>query len=121
MLGSLPSSAPGLSASRAIRFLIEAVECGEIEQIRRGIITGVGMCPHAERGLDLYETPPEATRALVDVESFDGTIWECANGRSAISRVLREAGYRVIATDIADYGCPDARQVSGAGILSLVQ
>jgi hypothetical protein len=94
--------------------LIHAVERGEVsvsgavEQIRRGIVTGVGMHPYAERGLDLYETPPEATRALLDVESFDGAIWECASGRGAISRVLREAGYHVVATDLADYGCPDA-------------
>jgi hypothetical protein len=79
------------------------------EEIRqRGIVTGVGMDPYAERGVDLYETPAGATRALLDVESFDGAIWEPANGRGAISNVLRAAGYRVIATDLVDYGCPDA-------------
>src|SRR5262249_33917491 len=70
---------------------------GAVERIRRGIVTGVGMDPYAERGVDLYETPAGATRALLEVESFDGAIWEPANGRGAISRVLRAAGYRVIA------------------------
>ena len=67
-----------------------------------------GRAPQSERAHDLYETPPEATRALLEVESFDGVIWEPANGRGAISRVLRAAGYRVIATDLVDYDCPDA-------------
>src|SRR5262249_1702104 len=64
----------------------------------------------AERGLDLYETPEAATRALLHVEQFRGPIWEPACGRGAIARVLRTAGHRVVATDIeADaYGCPDA-------------
>jgi hypothetical protein len=95
--------------------LIEAVEAGQVsvagavERIHRGIVTGVAMDPHAERGHDLYETPPVATRALLDVESFDGVIWECANGRGAISRVLRAAGYPVVATDLVDYGVEGAR------------
>jgi len=104
--------------------LIKAVDAGDlsvsgaVERIRRGIVTGVGMHPYAERGLDLYETPAPATRALLEVESFrDGAIWECANGRGAISTVLRAAGYRVVATDIVDYGVPDAR----AGVDFLAQ
>jgi len=66
------------------------------------------MHSHADRGLDLYETPAPATRALLAEETFDGPIWEPADGRSAISRVLREAGYHVIATDLVDYGMPNA-------------
>ena len=94
--------------------LIEAVERGEIsvsgavDQIRRGIVTGVAMSPYAERGLDLYETPAPAVRALLDVEALSGPIWEPACGPGAIVGVLRAAGHRVIATDVVDYGCPDA-------------
>ena len=66
------------------------------------------MDSYAERGADLYETPPGATHALLDVESFTGTIWEPANGRGAISSVLRAAGHRVVATDLVDYGLSDA-------------
>jgi hypothetical protein len=81
------------------------------EKPRGGIATGMAMHRHAERGLDLYETPEPAVSALLDDERFgDETIfWECANGRGAISRVLRSRGYRVIATDIEDYGADDAR------------
>jgi hypothetical protein len=94
--------------------LIRAVDTGgmsvahAVEQVRRGIITGVGMHLYGQRGHDLYETPRGATLALLDVESFDGTIWEPANGQGAISNVLRAAGYRVVATDLVDYDCPDA-------------
>lgn len=57
---------------------------------------------------DLYETPEVATRALLSVEKFSGTIWEPACGPGAIVRVLREEGHRVYATDLVDYECPDS-------------
>jgi hypothetical protein len=67
------------------------------------------MSPHTERGRDLYETPRAVVRALLDVEPLDwAKKWECACGPGAIVRVLRDAGHRVIATDIESYGCPDA-------------
>jgi hypothetical protein len=55
---------------------------------------------------EFYPTPPEATRALLSVESFDGTIWEPACGRGAISMVLEAAGHQVVSTDLIqrDYG-----------------
>jgi hypothetical protein len=62
--------------------------------------------PHAERGLDLYETPPAAVRALLRVEQLPHRIWEPAAGRGAIVNVLRAAGHLVLASDIADYGDP---------------
>jgi len=74
-----------------------------------GNCTGVKMHPHADRGADLYETPPEAVHALLQVESIQGPIWECAAGRGAIVRALREAGHEVAGTDLVDYGSPDAR------------
>ena len=59
--------------------------------------------PIAERGLDLYETPAAATEALLQVEQLPFRIWEPACGRGAIVNVLRAAGHRVIASDIAFY------------------
>ncbi len=53
---------------------------------------------------EFYPTPPEAVRALLSVEQFDGPIWEPACGDGAIARALTAGGYDVIATDIADYG-----------------
>ena len=53
---------------------------------------------------EFYPTPPEATRAFLAAETFDGDIWEPACGQGAISRVLTAAGYDVVSTDLADYG-----------------
>jgi len=63
----------------------------------------------AVRKDDLYETPPEAVRALLRVESLPESIWEPACGPGAIVGVLRAAGHRVYATDLNDYGCPDSQ------------
>lgn len=53
---------------------------------------------------EFYPTPPEAIRALLSAESFDGPIWEPACGDGAIARELSAAGYDVVASDIVDWG-----------------
>ncbi len=53
---------------------------------------------------EFYPTPPEAVRALLSVEQFDGRIWEPACGEGAIAKVLSDAGYEVVSTDRYDYG-----------------
>jgi hypothetical protein len=60
--------------------------------------------PHADRGLDLYETPAVAVEALLRVEQLPTHIWEPAAGRGAIVRVLRQHGHTVTASDVFDYG-----------------
>ena len=60
------------------------------------------------RGLDCYWTPPAAVHALLEVEKFTGAVWEPACGSGNVVGVLRDAGHHVVATDVADYGCPDA-------------
>lgn len=53
---------------------------------------------------EFYPTPPEATRALLSAESFDGSIWEPACGEGHIAKVLMENGHHVVSTDLVDYG-----------------
>lgn len=53
---------------------------------------------------ELYATPPNCTEALLEVESFQGPIWEPAAGNGAIVRVLETAGFLVHATDLHDWG-----------------
>lgn len=53
---------------------------------------------------EFYPTPPEATRALLSVETFDGDIWEPACGDGRIAKVLSEHGHTVVATDLHAYG-----------------
>jgi hypothetical protein len=60
----------------------------------------------AERGLDLYETPPVAVTALLKVEQIPHSVWEPAAGRGAIAKVLRAHGHGVICSDIDSYGFP---------------
>ena len=50
--------------------------------------------------LDFHPTPASAIAALVARERFNGLIWEPAAGNSAIVRVLKQAGYKVRATDL---------------------
>lgn len=62
---------------------------------------------HLDRGLDPYFTPPEATEALLAIETIPQVIWEPACGDGAIAKVLRNAGRTVHCSDIADYGLPN--------------
>jgi hypothetical protein len=57
---------------------------------------------------EFYPTPPEAVRALLSVESFDGSIWEPACGEGAIAKVLTDAGHQVVSTDRYAYGFGEA-------------
>lgn len=65
--------------------------------------------PLKDRKNDCYETPEEATIALLTCESLPPHIWEPACGPGAIVRILRASGYRVSATDLVDYGCLDSQ------------
>jgi hypothetical protein len=75
---------------------------------RKRIIAGTGAAPLSERGNDLYETPPVAVHALLKVEPLPRVIWEPACGPGSIVKVLRGAGYRVHASDLVNYGCPES-------------
>ncbi|MEO0620495.1 MAG: hypothetical protein AAFZ01_14605 [Pseudomonadota bacterium] len=57
---------------------------------------------------EFYPTPPEATRAFLAAETFDGDIWEPACGQGAIALECEQAGYDVVSTDLADYGFGEA-------------
>lgn len=70
--------------------------------------TGTARAPLADRGNDLYETPPVAVEALLRVERLPHHIWEPACGPGSIVSVLRAAGHTVWATDLVNYGCPDS-------------
>jgi len=67
-------------------------------------------CDHARTPVprriphEFYPTPPEAVRALLSVEDFDGPIWEPACGEGAIAIELAAAGHSVVSTDLYAYG-----------------
>lgn len=72
-----------------------------------GLNTGNAKAALAERGNDLYESPPVAVEALLKAENLPEVIWEPACGPGSIVRVLRAAGKQVYATDLVDYDSPD--------------
>ena len=53
---------------------------------------------------DFYATPPNATEELLKRENFNGSIWECACGDGAISKVLTKNGYSVYSSDLIPRG-----------------
>ena len=53
---------------------------------------------------DYYATPYDCTDALLSVESFNGSIWECCCGEGHISKRLEEQGFAVESTDLVDRG-----------------
>lgn len=59
-------------------------------------------------GADFFPTPAWATHALIDNESFDGDIWECACGNGAMSEVLKNTGSEVRSSDLYDRGYGEA-------------
>jgi hypothetical protein len=64
--------------------------------------------PLAERGDDVYMTPPVATATLLRHVQLPHRLWECACGDgTGILDPLRTAGHEVIGSDLVDYGRPD--------------
>lgn len=97
---------------------IEARLAAGLEPSRANLRAAVGTdsATAAERGNNLYETPPEAVHTLLALEDFQSDIWEPACGRGAISRLLESAGYRVELSDLVDYGTSD-----GDGVVQRVE
>jgi len=60
-------------------------------------------CDEERSKLDYYGTDPRSTKALLAVEKFDHEIWEPCAGHHLMVNTLTEAGYHVLATDIAEY------------------
>jgi ParB-like chromosome segregation protein Spo0J len=72
-----------------------------VDNLRAAV--GTSSATKEERGVNLYETPPEAMRALMALETFSMTVLEPACGRGAIVRMLELGGYEVAHSDLVDY------------------
>lgn len=63
----------------------------------------LGSSSHADHGRgdrDYYATEPKAVELLLENETFDRNVWECASGENHIADVLRAHGYAVRTSDI---------------------
>lgn len=71
-----------------------------------------GEAGYERRPMDAYFTPAWVTQALLDAVDFRGydrldtdyMVWEPACGDGRMASVIAAAGYRVVASDIADWG-----------------
>lgn len=53
---------------------------------------------------DFYPTPSYAVESLLERESFEGEVWECACGEGDISETLINKGFKVYSSDLIDRG-----------------
>jgi hypothetical protein len=76
----------------------------------RAMVTGNRRDTDENRGADFYATPYAALPPLLVAEGkrLPKAIWEPACGNGALVVPLRNRGYSVTATDLNDWGCPDA-------------
>lgn len=61
-------------------------------------------CDEQRADKDYYATEPAATAWLCEIEPFAGPILEPSCGEGHISKVLMEAGYKVVSRDLVDRG-----------------
>ena len=69
------------------------------------VYVGLGASNHTEDERsqnDFYATPPLAVKHLLEVETFNETIWEPACGMHHIADILYNNGYNVRRSDIVD-------------------
>lgn len=96
---------PGI-VQRAIEARVEAGMEPSRAALKKsaGHAIGTKSATKDERGDDLYETPIEAMRTLLALESFALNVLEPSVGRGAILRPLEDAGYEVLIADLVDRG-----------------
>ena len=60
---------------------------------------------------DFYSTDPSAIDYLLQHETFDENIWECACGNGNLSKQLEKYGYNVYSTDLVYRGYGEKKSV----------
>ena len=69
------------------------------------VCNGASNHSQAERQMDdYYATEPKALELLLEKETFNPIVWECACGEGHLSKVLLDRGYTVVSTDLIDRG-----------------
>jgi hypothetical protein len=56
----------------------------------------------SSNGSDDFQTPPKVVLPFLPYLPSEWTIWECACGMGNLAQALRQAGFKVIATDIKE-------------------
>lgn len=61
-------------------------------------------CKHERPKDDYFATEPKAVRFLLELENFEGDIWECCAGEGHLSEEIKKFGYKVFSSDKIDRG-----------------
>lgn len=72
---------------------------------KKSVFVTLGASNHTDKerqSEDYYATDTIAAKLLLEVEPFEGKIWECACGEKHLSRVFEDAKYEVRSSDIVD-------------------
>lgn len=72
---------------------------------KNSIFKTLGASNHTDKerqNEDYYATEPRAGELLLQVESFDQNVWECACGEKHLSKVFEKHGYKVRSSDLID-------------------
>lgn len=72
---------------------------------KNSIFKTLGASNHTDKerqNEDYYATEPRAGELLLQVESFDQNVWECACGEKHLSKVFEKHGYNVRSSDLID-------------------
>lgn len=70
---------------------------------RKSVFTTLGASDHTKEERqreDFYATSPIAAKLLLEIERFEGSIWEPSCGEGHLSKVFEKHGYYVISTDL---------------------
>ena len=74
---------------------------------RKSVAANMGASNHSDVKRpkhDYYATDPKAVRFLMNLEKFEGELWECACGEGHLSKEMKKMGYKVKSTDLIDRG-----------------
>lgn len=80
----------------------------------RSVFTCNGASNHSDgerEKHDYYATEPKAVEVLLEKETFNHYLWECACGEGHISEVLKAYGYNVKSSDLYDRGYPGTETI----------
>lgn len=72
---------------------------------KRSTFVTLGASNHTDKerqNEDYYATDPVAAKLLLEVETFNGKIWECACGEKHLAKIFEQEGYEVRSSDLID-------------------
>jgi len=79
---------------------------------RQTVFKNIGASNHTDndrQSHDYYATEPKAVRLLLELEKFEGDIWECSCGEGHLSEEIKKFGFNVYSSDLINRGYGDVK------------